>query len=100
MASLYKLSLLSSGVEPAAFEQFLAGQIFNKDQILRRNVRATTHLLFKCQPTGTGMTEYIWAVFAEMVGPTPELASQGGSELRESILPIQDLSACSLNMQL
>ena len=84
MASRYKLSLLSS-TEPAAFEQFLREQVFKKDEIRLRNVGDTIHRLFKCDPTKSAKPEYIWAVFADMV--------DGGTELRPSPLPIEELAA-------
>jgi hypothetical protein len=83
MAQCFELTLLS-GTNADDFERFLWKEVFPKFEILRRNVRGTTHRLLKLVGADSP-PRYIWLVFTDLVGSTPETAGQGPEVLASNI---------------
>jgi hypothetical protein len=79
MAQCFEITLLA-GVDTSAFERFLMSDFFPKFTIFRRNVRSTGHRLLKLDDAGSA-PRYVWLVFADLVGSTPETAGRGPTVL-------------------
>jgi hypothetical protein len=77
---------LLPGIDEKQFEEFVWQELFPKVQVLRRTIRATRHRLFKLAGTDASQVKYIWLVFVDCVGATPETAGQG-PEILASDLP-------------
>jgi hypothetical protein len=75
MAQCFELSLLP-GVNASDFEKVMSTQVFPNFQVLRRNVRGTVHRLLKIDGSPAEL-RYIWLVFVDLVGDTPETAGEG-----------------------
>jgi hypothetical protein len=84
MAKCFELSLLS-GVEESTFEKAAFSEVFPNLEILRRNVRRTSHRLLKIDGADSGNCRYIWLVFASLVGDTPETAGKGPDVLASDL---------------
>lgn len=76
MAKCFEITLLP-GIDQMEFENAMSKDVFPNLQILRRNVRETSHRLFKLDSAGTGDQRYIWLVLTALVGSTPETAGDG-----------------------
>jgi hypothetical protein len=85
-AQILKLTLLP-GVDTTTFEQTLKDSVFPKTEILRRNVAATSHRLFRADAEGD-RSVYVWIVFTRLVGSTPETAGEGPTVVCEAPLPL------------
>ncbi len=84
-APILKLTLLP-GVDPAVFERMLKETILPKVQIVRRTVKATLHRVFRSDACTPDASIYVWLVFTQLVGSTPETAGEGPiCSVRESV---------------
>jgi hypothetical protein len=69
----------------------LRDKVLPETEILRRNVAHTSHRLFRAN-RGDPVV-YIWLVFTEMVGSTPETAGEGPIVLCETELPVATIAS-------
>src|SRR5215467_14180150 len=83
MAQCFELSLLP-GVNASDFENVMSTQVFPHFQILRRNVRGTVHRLLKIEGDPAEL-RYIWLVFVDLVGDTPQTAGEGPEVLASGL---------------
>jgi hypothetical protein len=90
-AQILKLAPLP-GVDAAAFEQMLKDKILPDISILRRNVAGTSHRLFQPDAGGPNSPSFVWLMFTQMVGPTPETAGEGPVILCETLLPVDQIA--------
>jgi hypothetical protein len=84
MTQCFELLLLP-GIDHRDFEKAVWTEVFSHLVILRRNVRATAHRLFRNDKTNRAAPNYIWLVFAELVGGTPETAGDGPEVLASDL---------------
>ena len=85
MTQCFELLLLP-GVEPGDFEKAVLTEVFPELIIFHRKVRNTVHRLFRKDTTNPGQTSYIWLVFADLVGGTPETAGEGPEVLASDLV--------------
>jgi hypothetical protein len=90
MAQCFEHSLLP-GVKDSDFEKAVFTDIFPNLQILRRNVRDTTHRLLNGDGADSGQ-KYIWLVFASFVGDTPQTAGDGADVLASDLNFVDEAS--------
>jgi hypothetical protein len=96
-AQILKLTLLPD-VDATAFERTLRNEIFPKIQILRRNVAHTSHRLFRADRGSADSIVYVWLVFTDLVGSTPQTAGEGPTILCESELPLAIIASHLANL--
>jgi hypothetical protein len=82
-SQIMKMTLLPD-VDPAAFEKALKENIIPDTHVFLRTVRDEAHRLFK---SNSGSSVYIWLVFTDLVGSTPETAGEGPNVLLRGSLP-------------
>jgi hypothetical protein len=75
----FELTLLP-GVDSGEFEKFVTEELFSQFEIMRRTVRGTIHTLLKIDASDSA-PRYVWLVFAELFGDTPETAGSGPTRL-------------------
>jgi len=84
MTQCFELLLLP-GIDHREFEKAVWTEVFPHLVILQRSVRATVHRLFRNDKTNREVQSYMWLVFAELVGGTPETAGDGPEVLASDL---------------
>jgi hypothetical protein len=82
-SQIMKMTLLSD-VDPAAFEKTLKETVTPNTHVFLRSVRDESHRVFK---STSDSPVYIWIVFTDVVGSTPETAGEGPNVLLRGSLP-------------
>ena len=84
MTQCFELLLLP-GTDHEDFEKAVWTEVFPRLVIFRRTVRSTVHRLFRNDKTNQALQSYMWLVFAELVGSTPETAGDGPEVLASDL---------------
>lgn len=89
----YYLITLHSDTEAEAFEQDLLSNVLPELQVLQRNVRGTSHALYKRKQKGD-QDQYLWALIVDLIGGVGSAGVVGDlpERMREALNPYGTLS--------
>lgn len=96
----YYLITLHPDVEAEAFEQELLGNVLPELQVLQRNVRGTSHALYKRKREGD-TNQYLWVLTVDLIGGVGSAGIVGDlpSRMRDALKPYGTLSPASVEVE-